>query len=167
MPDPLAAWTVEATLGTRPGRAVVRARRGDEAPAVLKATPPGAPWSARAALRREARLLDACRGDGVVDLLEVVDRRGRTALVLAFVAGRTLTERAAPDPDAMTRHLEATADRLHRAGVVHGALRPEHVVLDADGLPVLVGFGAAHRSTLTAPDDTALAALLRSIRSGA
>ena len=49
----------------------------------------------------------------------------------------------------MTCRLEATVDRLHRAGVVHGALRPEHVALDADGRPVLVGFGAARHSTDT------------------
>lgn len=167
MPDPLAAWTVETTLGARPGRVLVRGRRGDEAPVVLKATPPGASWSARAVLRREARLLDACQGEGVVELLDVVDRRGRTALVLAFASAGTLAERAAPDPDTVTRRLEATLHRLHRAGVVHGALRPEHVALDADGLPVLVGFGSARRSTDPTPDDTALAQLGQTLRSGA
>jgi len=167
MPDPLADWTVEATLAAGPGRVLVRARRGAEAPVVLKATPPGAPWSARAALRREARLLDICRGEGVVDLLAVVDRRGRTALVLAFVPGRTLADRTAPDADAVARRLEATVDRLHRAGIAHGALRPEHVVLDADGLPALVGFGTARRSAVTSADEVALADLLHHLRSGA
>lgn len=167
MPDPLAAWVLEATLASAPGRVVVRARRGDEAPVVLKATPPGAPWSARAALRREARLLDACRGEGVLELLEVVDRRGRTALALAFVPGRSLADRSPPDPDAVFRRLESTLDRLHRAGVVHGGLRPEHVALAADGLPVLLGFGSARRSTETTPDHTALTELVRTLRSGA
>jgi len=167
MPDPLSDWAVDATLATRPGRVVVRARRGDEAPVVLKATPAGAPWSARAELRREARLLEAGQGDGVADLLAVVDRRGRTALVLAFVPAGTLALRSAPDPGAVSRRLETTVDRLHRLGIVHGALRPEHVTLDADGLPVLVGFGSARRSTDTGPDGDALASLRPTLRSGA
>lgn len=167
MVDPLADRTVEATMAARPGRVVLRARRGDEAPVVLKATRPGEGWAARADLRREARLLEAGRGDGVVDLLDVVDRRGRTALVLAFVPARTLAERTAADPEAVAHRLEAAVHRLHRAGVVHGALLPEHVALDADGLPVLVGFGAARRSTATAVDDAALAPLLRTLRTGA
>ena len=164
MTDPLTDWTVEATLACRPGRVVVRARRGDEAPVTLKATPPGAGWSARAALRREARLLDTCRGDGIAELLEVVDRHGRTALVQAFVPAGTLADRTAPDADAASRGLEAAVDRIHRAGLVHGALRPEHVTLDADGLPVLVGFGAARRSTDATADEVALAELLSTLR---
>lgn len=166
MADPLVDWTVEATMAGRPGRVVLRARRGHEAPVVLKATPPGEGWAARADLRREARLLEAGRGDGVVDLLDVVDRRGRTALILAFVPAGTLADRAAPDPDEVIGRLAATVEGLHRTGVVHGALRPEHVTLDADGLPVLVGFGAAHRSTDTTADDTALTTLTHTLRSG-
>jgi tRNA A-37 threonylcarbamoyl transferase component Bud32 len=167
MAEALAAWTTDATLATRPGRVVLRARRGLECPVVLKATSPGAGWSARAALRREARLLDAVRGEGIAELLDVVDRRGRTAVVLAFVPAGTLAERAAPDPGTVTCRLAATVDRLHRAGVVHGALRPEHVALDAEGRPVLVGFGVARHSTDTSADECALADLRRSFRSGA
>lgn len=33
--------------------------------------------------------------------------------------------------------------QLHRAGIVHGAIEPDHVVLDASGQPVLCGWGAA------------------------
>jgi len=167
MSEALAAWAVEATLATGPGRIVLRARRGNGGPVVLKATPPGAAWAVRADLRREARLLERCRGDGVVDLLEVIDQRGRTALVLGFVPAGTLATRPAPDPDPATRCLEVIVDRLHRSGVVHGAIRPEHVVLDADGLPVLVGFGTARRSPDTSPDAVALTTLEQTLRSGA
>jgi tRNA A-37 threonylcarbamoyl transferase component Bud32 len=167
MPEALAAWAVEATLATGPGRIVLRARHWNGGPVVLKVTPPGAAWAVRADLRREARLLERCRGDGVVDLLEVIDRRGRTALVLGFVPAGTLATRPAPDPGPATRRLEVTVDRLHRSGVVHGALGPEHVVLDADGLPVLVGFGTARRSPDTTLDAVALALLQQALRPGA
>ena len=67
------------------------------------------------------------------------------------------------------------AERLARCEALLAGLRVEQgvviaegfVALDADGLPVLVGFGAARRSTATAPDDAALTTLLRTLRSGA
>jgi serine/threonine protein kinase len=158
----------EAALGSRPDRVVVRARRPGEAPVVVKATPPAAGWTARAALRREARLLTRAQGDGVVRLLEVVDRRGRTLLVLDFVPAGSMAVRTAPDPESAVAHLAATVDRLARLGLAHGALRAEHVLLDADGRPVLCGFGAVHRTTRTAPPHApALPDLVRLIRSRA
>ena len=158
-------WTPEAVLGGQADRVVMRARRPGEAPVVVKATPPGAGWRSRAALRREARLLEAAQGDGVVHLLDVLDRQGRTVLVLAFVAAGALADRTAPDPDPdlVVAHLTTAVERLHRLGLGHGALRPEHILLGADGRPVLCGFGAAHRSRDRDPDATALAALIRAV----
>ena len=69
-------WAVEARLPGPPGRIVVRARKGLGPPVLVEATVPGAGWRARAELRREARAAD--------DLVEVLDRRGRTALVRRF-----------------------------------------------------------------------------------
>lgn len=156
-------WTPEAVLGGQADRVVMRARRPGEAPVVVKATPPGAGWRSRAALRREARLLEAAQGDGVVHLLDVLDRQGRTVLVLAFVPAGALADRTAPDPDLVVAHLTTAVERLHRLGLGHGALRPEHILLEADGRPVLCGFGAAHRSRDRDPDATALAALIRAV----
>jgi len=144
----------------------MRARRPGEAPVVVKATPPGAGWTSRAALRREARLLASAQGDGVVRLLDLLDRRGQTVLVLDFVPAGALADRTAPDPELVVTHLTATVECLQRLGLAHGALRPEHVLLDADGRPVVCGFGAAHRTSSRDPDTTALAALIRTIRSG-
>lgn len=166
MTDLPGGWEGEAVLAGRPDRVVVRARRPDGGPVVVKATTPGAGWVARAALRREARLLEGVRGPGVVSLHDVIDRRGRTALVLGFVPAGSLADRTAPDADGFVAHLTATVDRLHRLGVAHGALCPEHVLLDADAHPVLCGWGSAHRTTRPDPDATALAHLVRSIRSG-
>jgi serine/threonine-protein kinase len=41
------------------------------------------------------------------------------------------------------RRLAAVLGAAHRAGLRHGDLRPEHVVVDHDGRPQLVGFGLA------------------------
>lgn len=165
-PELPGGWRAEAPLASRPDRIVLRARRDGGGPVVLKATPPGARWAARAALRREGCLLALVRGAGVADLLDVVDGRGLTLLVLRFLPAGPLTGRDAPDPERVGRLLVETVDRLHRLGVVHGALRPEHVALTAEGTPVLVGFGAAHRGGDPRPDTVALADLLRSLRPG-
>ena len=159
MGDPLAGWVPERAVAGR----VVRARR-DGVVAALKSA--GTGWAGRATLRREARLLAAVRGEGVVDLLAVLDRM-RTTLVLAYVPAGTPADWAGPDPERVVRRLETTVQRLHRAGVAHGALTPDHVVLTAGGDPVLVGFGHAHRTTTFAADEAALATLVDHIRSGA
>jgi hypothetical protein len=151
-------WSIEAPCPSRPDRVVGRARGENGPPVVLKATLPAASWRDRATLRREGRLLARVAGDGVVELLDVLEARGRTALVLAFVAtdlGR--------HPDVDLGPLAGTVDRLHRLGVTHGALCPDHVLLTADGRPVLCGFGAAGRAGGPGDqqrDEQALAALL-------
>ena len=156
MAEALVGWTVEQRFAGRSDHVVVRARRGAGPPVVIKATTPGASWAERARLRHEGRLLEVARGPGVVDLLDVVDSRGRTALVLGFVpipSGRR--------PDADLRQLREAVERLHRCGIAHGAIRREHVLLTADGEPVLCGFGRARRSAATGPDLAELARLLQ------
>lgn len=126
---------VEALLGGRADHLVARARRPGERPVVLKASRPGTGWATRAELRREARILERVAGTGVVVLLDVWDRR-RTVLVLELVAGGP-----APGIEDGWRHdLEQT---LAGRGVVHRAITLDHVLLDADARPVLVGFGNA------------------------
>jgi eukaryotic-like serine/threonine-protein kinase len=168
MTDLPGGWRAEAVMAGRPDRVVMRARRPGGSPVVVKATPPGAGWITRAALRREARVLESVRSDGVIALHGAIDRRGRTALVLDFVPAGSLADRpAVPDPDGLVTELTATVERLHRLGVAHGALRPEHVLVDADGHPVLCGFGSAHRTPDPDVDAHALTQLIRTIRSGA
>ena len=156
-------WTPEAVLGGQADRVVMRARPPAHAPRGVKATPPRPGGRGRAAHRPETRQEEAAQGDGVVHLLDVLDRQGRTVLVLAFVPAGALADRTAPDPDLVVAHLTTAVERLHRLGLGHGALRPEHILLEADGRPVLCGFGAAHRSRDRDPDATALAALIRAV----
>lgn len=99
----------------------------------------------------------------VYDCLEEPDPDGGTLVchITERVAGRTLrevlTDRGAlPPPEALAL-ITAVARSLHpahRAGVVHGNLKPENLIVDADGAVTVVDFGfmPPRRSAYTAPE---------------
>ncbi len=113
-------------------------------------------------LSREARLLKSIEGDGVPQLLDsgTLDPDARCYLLTELVSGETLAglldrQIALPASRAreILRSLLETITRLHGRDdpVFHNRLTPDHVVLDvredADGRPVVVGFGGARRAS--------------------
>jgi tRNA A-37 threonylcarbamoyl transferase component Bud32 len=108
-----------------------------------------------ARLANEAAVLGVARHPGVVRLLDF--------------DGRVLTTRWVDGEGALTIEgmgtLATTMADLHAIGVAHRALEPSHVLVAADGRPVLCGFSraaaGANRAALTA-DVAALATMLRS-----
>lgn len=77
----------------------------------------------------------------------------RTALYLAFafVDGQTLAQwmRDHPDPAVETvrgivEQVAAGLSAFHRREMIHADLRPENVMISADGVAVIVDFGATH-----------------------
>lgn len=80
-------------------------------------------------------------------------RRGgrvlEAALLLEFVPGDDLGGRGSDDPagtlSAMLQVCHGLG-RLHRRGLVHGDVRPDHVLVAPDGTPTLVGLGHATRA---------------------
>ncbi len=128
---------VERIYRSRPDHLVARARAGTAAPVVVKASAVGSRWTTRASLRREARLLGRLHHPGVVRLLDVVDTWRRTVLVLEHLPGGPLA--------TLDHRVEELVADLRRLGVEHRAVTPDHVLLRADGTPVLVGFGQASR----------------------
>jgi hypothetical protein len=108
--------------------------------------------AATSELSREAEVLRRAQVPGVVELVEdasVAERTsdGEGVLVTGWVGPRTLAELDAPlgveRVAGLCLAVAATVGRLHRCGVVHGAIEASHVVLDRQGRPVLCGFGAA------------------------
>lgn len=109
-------------------------------PVVVKRAGPG-PDVDR--LDHEATVLARAAGPGVVAVVrhEVRPDGGRT-LVLGLAGPRSLAG-ARLAPEAAAKVAAVLADvvaRLHDAGVVHGRIAPDHVVLGPDGCPVLCGF---------------------------
>ena len=98
------------------------------------------------ALMAEAELLRRAQMPGVVELIEAHPAPVPT-LVTRWVGTRTLADLPLPlTPEragALCLAVASTIESLHRTGVVHGAVEPTHVLLDAGGRPVLCGFGSA------------------------
>ncbi len=106
-------------------------------------TPAGA-----AALRREAEMLERAAHPGVIRFLDLRTGESTTELRLAAAGDNSLADSAPRDLDAGLRlvaAVAATVSDLHRAGVVHGSLTPDAIVLSARSGPVIGGFARADR----------------------
>jgi hypothetical protein len=104
-------------------------------------------------LRHEAGQLRAAAHPGVVELGPWTGERPvelRTRL-----AGRPLIDvgpLAAAEVSGLGAAVATVLADLHDVGVVHGALRPDHILVGPDGRPVLCGFGSS--TTVEAGDPT-------------
>ena len=128
--EPHALHRLDHDRAPGPGMTLTRDRIGDES--VLRKSARG---GQRAALRREAEVLRALGGHGVVRLIELVDGADVTELVLLDTGGPSLAA-ALADPATDSRSaLRLLADacdavsRLHEQGWAHGDLRADHVLL--------------------------------------
>lgn len=107
---------------------------GVDAPVVVKTATTDA---GRRTLAREAERLARARHPGVVSLRSATDTR----LEVTFAGSHTLeTARlAVPAAAGILAAVAETVADLHGLGIIHGRLDPSHVVLGADGRPVLCG----------------------------
>ena len=102
-----------------------------------------------ARLRREAELLAIAQGRGVVSLVAEEGTPAEPVLATGRVDGPDLSrvrELTVEEVAGLVAAVGATLAELHEAGVVHGAVMAEHVLLPPDGRPVLCGLGFGGRA---------------------
>ena len=108
------------------------------------------------ALKPEAWVMARVAHPGVAEIHGVESWRGRPFLVVEFLPGGTLADRLRQGPVparqavALVAALAEALAALHRAGYLHGDVKPSNIGFTAEGLPKLLDFGLA-RQTLDAP----------------
>src|ERR1700730_4508022 len=90
------------------------------------------------------------RMPGMVHVYDLVEGHGTAYIVMELVHGSTLEKKLARDgplsPQDVDRLLPLLLDVLaavHGAGFVHRDIKPENILLDSEGYPTLIDFGAA------------------------
>ncbi len=131
---------------------------------VKRATTP----EGRARLTGEASVLRALAHPGIVRVVGDAHDEASTELHLAWVGAHSLaTVAGLPVAAAGTivGQVAAVVADLHRAGIGHGRLGADHVLLGTDGRVVLTGLAEARRldRSLAADDVAALGALLTAL----
>jgi hypothetical protein len=100
---------------------------------------------------QEARSLSKLRHPNIVGVHQVFEDNDTAYMAIDFVNGRDLAD-IIDDPATslppgqvvmMTRKLLSAVGYVHEHGLLHRDISPDNILLNADGEPVLIDFGAA------------------------
>lgn len=132
------AWVWRAHDRTLDRPVAVKVLRADADPA----------FASRFAL--EAQTAARIRHPGVVAIYDAGVHDGLPFLAMQLLDGETLRARLRRDgklaPNevrALGRALASALDAIRRAGLIHGDLKPENVIIDASGQPTITDLGLA------------------------
>ncbi len=106
--------------------------------------------------RQEAHVLASVRHPNIVEIYGAGQEEGHPYYSMALLEGTPLSAviraKDRPDPRVVCRGLAEVADALewlHERGILHRDVKPQNIVVAADGRMVLADFGLAR--TLTSP----------------
>jgi serine/threonine-protein kinase len=111
----------------------------------VKVVAPNTPEGNRRLLR-EASAMARLQHPNILPVLDVGEEGSHAYIVMAFAPGGTLAAQLPLDEPRVIAIGCALADALehaHQRGVIHCDIKPENVLLDADGRPLLADFSIA------------------------
>ena len=146
-------YAIEAVLGEGAVGIVYRAvREGDGETVAVKVLKErlSEDETFRRRFVHEARAAQHVEHEHLVPVLDAGESDGRSYLVSAYVAGRTLARRLEDDgplPLAdlllLVAQVGTALDALHREGLIHRDVKPSNLMLDEAGSAAITDFGLA------------------------
>lgn len=102
-------------------------------------------------LEREARVMARLRHPNIVAVHDFQRTESGAAIVMEFVEGGSLREKLMQHPNGLPltealrilRQIAAGLEAAHASGVIHRDMKPENVLIDADGTARVTDFGLA------------------------
>ncbi len=145
-------YQIEAEAGSGTFARVYRARDLQlDRSVALKVFKPDCPVTPSAALA-EARAAAALNHPNLCTIYAVDDTAGVPIISMEFIAGESLSktirgQRLTGEALlSIARQLASGLAAAHAGGIVHGDLKPENVMITAEGLVKILDFGLAHGS---------------------
>ena len=119
----------------------------------------------------EARRMARLAHPNIVGVHQVFEDNGTAYMALDLVPGRDLLEIVESDRDELSpdqikdilKKLLSAIAYLHDRDILHRDISPDNVLVDQEGNPVLIDFGAAHE---TAARSSALKSALQMVKDG-
>lgn len=135
-----------------PSGVAARAREGASVVPVSGAAEEMFDWGL-VRFRQEARLLVGLRHPNIVPALSYFEANATAYLVMDFQPGRSLMNILAGEGRMeggellkLLAPLLDGVEEVHRGGILHRDIKPDNVLIRADGSPVLIDFGAARHA---------------------
>jgi len=107
-------------------------------------------WGRERFLAEAKTLAQLEHAAGIVNVYDFLEANGTAYMVMALVPGETLEARLAHEgrlaQHAIERLLYPLLDgleRVHRAGFLHRDIKPANILIDPEGAPALIDFGAS------------------------
>jgi eukaryotic-like serine/threonine-protein kinase len=157
-------YLIEAEVGSGTFARVYRARDLQlNRPVALKVFKPDCPVTPSAALA-EARAAAALNHPNLCTIYAVDDTAGVPIIAMEYISGRAVSQFAGGDRLpidtllSIALQIAAGMAAAHAAGIVHGDLKPENVMVTEEGLVKVLDFGLARRLRRNPPvatDETA------------
>jgi serine/threonine protein kinase len=101
---------------------------------------------------REARAAATLHHPNICPVHDVGEIDGAPYLTMAYVEGKRLSEFAASRPltprqsALLVRKLALALQEAHKQGVIHRDLKPDNIMIDRRGEPIIMDFGLARRT---------------------
>jgi serine/threonine protein kinase len=112
------------------------------------------------AIEREIRILKKLDHPNIIRLIEVIHENGYIFVVMEHCEGGTLLDLILADKlhdlsdvKRLFRQIAEAVAYLHSLGIAHGDIKPDNIVLTADGDAKLIDFGYCKESLLGFDED--------------